>query len=134
LATIQEAFPQSYVILLSPQGARFQQKDVARLLDLGPNLVFVCGHYEGFDERIISYVDEQISLGDFITMGGEIPALALTEALIRAVPSAIREESYQQETFINSQLDFASYAPPRIFEGFAVPEILLSGHHQKIAA
>ncbi|CAG8793861.1 21768_t:CDS:1, partial [Racocetra persica] len=134
LATIQEIHAPSYVILLTPQGERFRQEDVARLLNLGPNLVFVCGRYEGFDERIVNYVDEQISLGDFITMGGEIPALAITEALIRAVPGAIKKESYQQETFTNSQLDFANYAPPRIFEGLAVPEVLLSGHHQKIAA
>ncbi|CAG8450278.1 11066_t:CDS:10 [Racocetra fulgida] len=133
LTSIQELYPQSYFILLSPQGRTFQQKDVERLLNQAPNLVFICGRYEGFDERIVNYVDEQISVGDFITMGGEIPALAITEALIRAVPGVIRVESYQQETFTNSRLDFASYAPPRIFEGLVVPEVLLSGDHQKIA-
>lgn len=133
LATIQEAYPDSYFILLSPQGEKFTQKDVPRLLHQAPNLVFICGHYEGFDERILNYIDEQISLGDFITMGGEIPALALTEAIIRAIPGVIQAESYQQETFTNSQLDFASYTRPRVFENLAVPTILLSGHHQKIA-
>ncbi len=133
LANIQEIYPQSYFILLSPQGKKFQQKEVARLLNQTPNLVFICGRYEGFDERIINYVDEQISVGDFITMGGEIPALAITEALIRAIPGAIQAESYQQETFTNSRLDYANYAPPRVFEDLAVPEVLLSGHHQKIA-
>ncbi|CAI2193788.1 14926_t:CDS:2 [Funneliformis geosporum] len=100
LATIQEDYPNSYLILLSPQGKTFTQK-------------------------------EQISIGDFITMGGEIPALALTDSLIRAIPGAIQPESYQQET-TNSRLDFATYTRPENFEGLEVPPILLSGHHQKI--
>ena len=132
LSVIQETHYPSYLILLSPQGKRFQQEDVERLLSQSPNLVFVCGHYEGFDERILHYVDEQISLGDFITMGGEIPALAITEALIRAIPGVIQTESYQQET-TSSQLDFATYTRPFTFEGLSVPSVLLSGNHQKIA-
>ena len=133
LATIQETYPNSYLILLSPQGQTFTQKDVPRLLNQASNLVFICGHYEGFDERIWHYIDEQISVGDFITMGGEIPALAITDALIRAIPGVIEPESYQQETFHNSQLDFASYTSPENFDNLSVPEVLLSGHHKKIA-
>ena len=132
LATVQEFYFPNYVVLLSPQGKRFQQKDILPLLNQAPNFVFICGHYEGFDERILAYVDEQISIGDFVTMGGEIPALVITEALIRAVPGVIQAESYQQETFTNSQLDFATYTRPENFNNFSVPEILLSGHHQKI--
>jgi tRNA (guanine37-N1)-methyltransferase len=132
LATIQETYPSSYLILLSPQGRTFKQKDVLRLLSYTPNLVFICGHYEGFDERIWHYIDEQISAGEFITMGGEIPALLITEAIIRAIPGAIKPESYQWETFFDSQLDFASYTRPKIFGNFSVPEVLLSGHHKKI--
>ena len=131
LATIQEDYPNSYLILLSPQGKTFTQKDVPRLLNQSANLVFICGHYEGFDERIWHYIDEQISIGDFITMGGEIPALVLTDSLIRAIPGAIQPESYQQET-TDSLLDFSTYTRPKIYEGLEVPEILLSGNHQKI--
>jgi len=133
LATVQEFYFPNYVVLLSPQGKRFQQKDILPLLNQAPNLVFICGHYEGFDERILAYVDEQISIGDFVTMGGEIPALVITEALIRAVPGVIQAESYQQETFTNYQLDFANYTRPRFFRNLAIPSVLLSGHHQKIA-
>jgi tRNA (guanine37-N1)-methyltransferase len=132
LATIQEAYTNSYLILLSPQGKTFTQKDVSRLLNQTTNLVFICGHYEGFDERIWHYIDEQISIGSFITMGGEIPALAITDALIRAIPEAIKSESYQQETFHNSLLDFATYTRPTEYEGLKVPEVLLSGNHKKI--
>jgi len=132
LANIQETYPKSYLILLSPQGKKFTQEDVPRLLNQAPNLVFICGHYEGFDERIWYYIDEQISIGDFITMGGEIPALTITDALIRAIPGAIQPESYQQETFTNSQLDFATYTRPETFEGLKVPSVLLSGNHKEI--
>jgi len=132
LANIQETYPDSYLILLSPQGKRFTQEDVPRLLNQVPNLVFICGHYEGFDERIWHYIDEQISIGDFITMGGEIPALTITESLIRAIPGAIDPQSYQQETFTNSQLDFATYTRPEVFEGLKVPSVLLSGNHKEI--
>ena len=87
-----------YVILLSPQGKRFTQKDVKRLIKK-KNLVFICGHYEGIDERIYNYIDEQISVGDFVTSGGEIPALLIAETLIRALPGVLSPEAYQNETF-----------------------------------
>ena len=132
LANIQEAYPNSYLILLSPQGKRFTQGDVPRLLNQASSLVFICGHYEGFDERIWYYIDEQISVGDFITMGGEMPALVITDALVRAIPGAIDPQSYQQETFTNSQWDFASYTHPEVFEGLKVPSVLLSGNHKEI--
>ena len=132
LATIQKNYPNSYLIPLSPQGKTFNQKDVPRLLKKTANLVFICGHYEGFDERIWYYIDEQISVGNFITMGGEIPALAITDALIRAIPGAIQPESYQQETFHDSQLDFAVYTRPEIYDGRKVPAVLLSGNHKEI--
>ena len=122
-----------YVILLSPQGKRFTQKDVKRLIQTSKNLVFICGHYEGIDERIFSYIDEQISAGDFITSGGEMPALLITDALIRALPGFIAPEVYQNETFrIRGKFDFSAYTRPAVFEGQKVPEILLSGNHQKI--
>ena len=122
-----------YVILLSPQGKRFTQKDVKRLIQTSKNLVFICGHYEGIDERIFSYIDEQISAGDFITSGGEMPALLITDALIRALPGFIAPEVYQNETLrFEGKFDFSSYTRPAIFEGQKVPKVLLSGNHQKI--
>src|SRR2546421_646413 len=113
LAIIEEDYTNSYLILVSLIVKLFTQLDVLRLLNQSANLVFICGHYEGFDERIWHYIDEQISIGDFITMGGEVPALALTDSLIRAIPGAIQPESYQQET-TNSLLDFAAYTRPEI--------------------
>ncbi|CAJ0761711.1 9271_t:CDS:2 [Entrophospora sp. SA101] len=98
-----------YVILLSPQGKRFTQKDVERLIQK-KNLVFICGHYEGIDERVNNYIDEQISVGDFVTSGGEVPALLITETLIRALPGVLSPEAYQNETFqTENSFDFASY-------------------------
>lgn len=132
LANIQAKHHNSHLILLSPQGKTFTQQDVSRLLKQSSNLVFICGHYEGFDERIWHYIDEQISIGEFVTMGGEMPALTITDALIRAIPGAIKEESYQQETFHNSQLDFATYTRPENFEDLKVPSVLLSGNHKEI--
>ena len=121
-----------YVILLSPQGKRFTQKDVKRLIKK-KNLVFICGHYEGIDERIYDYIDEQISVGDFITSGGEIPALLITETLIRALPGVLSPEAYQNETFqTENSFDFASYTRPAVFRGQNVPEVLLSGNHSEI--
>lgn len=121
-----------YVVLLSPQGKRFTQKDVKRLTQ-NKNLVFVCGHYEGLDERILNYVDEQISVGDFITSGGEMPALLITETLIRALPGVLSTEAYQNETFqAGNFFDFAAYTRPATFEGQTVPAVLLSGNHQRI--
>ncbi|RHZ37225.1 tRNA (guanosine(37)-N1)-methyltransferase TrmD [endosymbiont GvMRE of Glomus versiforme] len=133
LAAVYENYGKNcYVILLSPQGKRFTQKDVKRL-NQNKNLVFLCGHYEGFDERILNYIDEQISVGDFITSGGEIPALLITEVLIRALPGVLSTEVYQNETFQTENFfDFAAYTRPAIFEGQEVPAVLLSGNHQKI--
>ena len=134
LAAVYEKHSENcYVILLSPQGKRFTQKDVKRLIQTNKNLVFICGHYEGIDERILNYIDEQISAGDFITSGGEMPALLITDALIRALPGFISLEVYQNETLrLEGKFDFSTYTRPAIFEGQKVPKVLLSGNHQKI--
>src|SRR4051794_22964635 len=135
LAAVYENYGKNcYVILLSPQGKRFTQKDVKRLTQ-NKNLVFICGHYEGVDERILTYIDEKISVGDFITSGGEIPSLLITESLIRALPGVLSEEAYHNETFqAENSFDFAAYTRPAVFDEQAVPAVLLSGHHQKIQA
>jgi tRNA (guanine37-N1)-methyltransferase len=133
LASVYENYGKNcYIILLSPQGKRFTQKDVERLIK-NKNLVFICGRYEGIDERILSYVDEQISIGDFVASGGEMPALLITETLIRALPGTLSAEAYQNETFQGeNSFDFAAYTRPVIFGGQEVPAVLLSGNHQKI--
>jgi len=134
LAAVYENFGKNcYIILLSPQGKRFTQKDAERLIKASKNLVFLCGHYEGFDERIRDYVDEQISVGDFVTSGGEIPALLITETLIRALPGVLSLEAYQNETcLLMNEFDFAAYTRPAVFENQEVPAVLLSGNHRKI--
>jgi tRNA (guanine37-N1)-methyltransferase len=135
ISSVQEAMgEESYVILLSPQGKKFEQRDAERLLEKR-NLIFVCGHYEGFDERIRNYVDEQISIGDFITTGGETPSLVMTDVIIRAIPGSIKRESYEMETFSNknvSNLDFSNYTRPYSFDGSEVPKVLRSGNHKEI--
>ena len=133
LAKAYEDYGQNcHVILLSPQGKIFNQRKVPSLIEK-QNLVFICGHYEGFDERILNYVDEEISVGSFVASGGEVPALLISEALIRALPGVLSKEAYQNETFLSeNKFDFSAYTRPFIFEGQKVPQVLLSGHHQKI--
>jgi len=134
IATIQELYYKSYLILLTPQGKRFNQKDILRILNKSSNLIFICGRYEGFDARINNFIDEQLSIGDFITMGGEIPALVITESLIRAIPKFIQVESFQKESFMEkkNKFDFDSYTRPSNYENLKVPDSLLSGNHKEI--
>lgn len=121
----------SKVILLTPQGVPYKQKD-AISLSSEKHLIFVCGHYEGFDERILDYVDMEISIGDFVLTGGEIPAMAVVDSVVRLVNGVIRDESYMNESFSSKYLDYPVYTKPVIFNGVAVPEVLLSGNHKKI--
>jgi tRNA (guanine37-N1)-methyltransferase len=119
-------------ILLSPQGEQLDQKQVIEL-SKQKHLFLICGRYEGFDERIISFVDRQISIGDYIMTGGEIPALVLIEAVARLIPGAVKEkESIVQDSFSDGLLDYACYTRPAEFEGLNVPEILVSGDHKKV--
>jgi tRNA (guanine37-N1)-methyltransferase len=131
LSTIEEKNKNPYIILLSPQGKTFEQKDVERLVNK-KNIVFICGHYEGLDQRINNYIDEQISIGDFITMGGELPSLVISESLIRAIPNFIHPESYQNESFSESKFDYDSYTRPELFDNLEIPKILKSGNHKEI--
>jgi tRNA (guanine37-N1)-methyltransferase len=131
LCAAEEKYGKLYTILLSPQGNLFEQKDVERLLEK-KNIVFICGHYEGVDKRIEYYVDEKISIGNFITMGGELPSLIISEAIIRAIPNFIHPESYKNETFSDLGFDHDSYTRPSFFENLSVPEVLKSGNHKEI--
>ncbi|RYZ08892.1 MAG: tRNA (guanosine(37)-N1)-methyltransferase TrmD [Myxococcales bacterium] len=122
-------------ILLTPQGRRFTQVDARRLAEK-PKLVLTCGRYEGFDERVRSFVDEELSLGDFVVTGGEVPAMCLLEAVIRLLPGVLgngdsaREESFSEEC--GGLLEYPHYTRPVSFRGMDVPEVLRNGDHAKI--
>jgi tRNA (guanine37-N1)-methyltransferase len=122
------------VCLLAPQGERFSQKIAGNILDYG-NISFICGRYEAVDQRFIDRnVDLQISIGDFVLSGGEIPAMAIMDAVIRLIPGALGDgESAAQDSFMNGLLDYPHYTRPEIYENLSVPDVLLGGHHAKIA-
>jgi tRNA (guanine37-N1)-methyltransferase len=125
--------PNLRVILLSPQGRLFKQPLAVELANLD-NLLLVCGHYEGFDERVQYFIDDEISLGDFILTGGEIPALAVLDAVTRLLPGSLGDEdSAGEDSFKDNLLKGPQYTRPREFAGHGVPEMLLSGDHSRIA-
>ena len=121
----------SYVILMDPEGSLYKEKDAKRLKEY-KHLILICGHYEGIDERIKHYVDEVMSIGDYILTGGEIPAMAITDSIVRLLPGVITDESLDNESFNNNLLDYPVYTKPREYEALEVPEVLLSGDHKKI--
>jgi len=122
------------IILLCPQGERFTQKK-AEELARDEHLVFICGHYEGFDERIREHLaTDEISLGDFVLTGGETAAMVMIDAIVRLLPGALSKvSSHEDDSFSNGLLEFPQYTRPEDFRGMKVPEILLSGNHAKIA-
>lgn len=122
---------ESKVILLTPQGNTYNQK-MAYELSNEKHLIFICGHYEGFDERIRSIVDLEVSIGDFVLTGGEIPSMAICDSVIRLIDGVIDKDSSSEESFNNNLLDYPVYTRPAVYRGLAVPEVLLSGHHAKI--
>ena len=120
------------VILMTPDGIPYKQK-MAYDLSNEKHLIIICGHYEGFDERIRSICDLEVSIGDYVLTGGEVPAMVLVDSITRLLPGVIREDSHLEDSFNeNYLLDYATYTKPRIYEGMEVPEILLSGDHKKI--
>lgn len=120
------------VIMLTPSGVPYKQK-MAYDLSKEKHLILICGHYEGFDERIKSICDMFISIGDYILTGGEVPAMVLVDSITRLIPGVINERSHIEDSFNdNFLLDYPSYTKPAVYEGMAVPEILLSGDHKKI--
>jgi len=129
------ADPPGEVILMSPQGRRLDQALAAELAKR-ERIILVAGRYEGYDERIrLGLADEEISLGDFVLSGGEIPAMAVVDAVVRLLPGALGSaESVAEESFADGLLEYPHYTRPRVFRGMAVPEVLLSGDHARIAA
>lgn len=122
----------SKVIMLTPGGEVYKQ-EIAYNLSKEEHLILICGHYEGFDERIKSICDMELSIGDYVLTGGEIPAMVLVDSISRLLPEVISEDSFKNDSFsTDSLLDYPTYTKPRIFEGMEVPEVLISGDHKKI--
>ena len=121
----------SKVILLTPDGVVYQQK---KTYDISKekHLILICGHYEGFDDRIRTICDLEISIGDYVLTGGELASMVITDSIVRLLPGVIKENSHQNDSFNNNLLDYPTYTKPRVFRGMEVPEVLTSGDHKKI--
>lgn len=131
LEKLKQESPKAHTILLSPQGQTFNQPKAQKLTDY-QSLIFICGHYEGVDERIRQHLmDEEISIGNYVLTGGEIPAMVLTNAVVRLLPGVLDPETIQQESFATGEdlFDYPHYTRPEEFQGWKVPEVLLSGNH-----
>jgi tRNA (guanine37-N1)-methyltransferase len=133
LQKLKEETPQSKILLMSPQGRQFDQQEAAKLSQ-ETGLIFVCGRYEGFDERIRSMVDAEYSIGDFVLTGGELPAMVMIDAIARLVPGVLGNcNSAVTDSFSDGLLEHPHYTRPSEWGGMKVPEVLLSGDHAKIA-
>ena len=121
----------SLVIMLTPDGKTFNQKQAINLAK-EKHLILLCGHYEGFDERIKSICDVFISIGDYILTGGEIPSMLVIDSITRLLDGVITSDSLEMESFNNNLLDYPTYTKPRVFRGMEVPDVLISGDHKKI--
>lgn len=127
--------PESYVVYMSPKGTPLSQNKIIQMANDIKHLVIICGHYEGLDERIIQLcVDEQISVGDFVLTGGEIPAMALVDSVSRYVDGVLHNsDSVEDESFSDGLLEYPQYTRPQEFMGLRVPDVLLNGNHKEIA-
>ena len=128
LASIKE---KTKIILLTPQGKPFNQK-LANELAKEESITLIAGRYEGFDERISNLVDEEISIGDYVLTGGELPSMIVADAIIRLVPNVIKKESFTNDSFQKNLLDYPQYTRPANYKGMKVPEVLLNGNHKEI--
>ena len=130
---VREEDPDVRVIFLAPSGRLFDQEMAVELAQV-PSLLLICGHYEGVDERVRSFIDAEISIGDFILTGGEIPALVVVDAVTRLIPGVLgNDAATEDESFQTGLLEYPHYTRPREFEGLTVPEVLVSGDHARIA-
>ena len=121
----------SHVILMAPAGKTYKQEDAHRLSE-HEHLIIICGHFEGFDQRITKYVDEIFSIGDYILCGGEIPAMVISESMMRLVDGSMKKESVLDESFENGLLEYPQYTRPYDYNGDKVPDVLLSGDHEAV--
>ena len=134
-AVCEELGHRPHLIYLSPQGKTLTQQRARELAEM-PELCLLCGHYEGIDERVIdAFVDDQISIGDYVLTGGELPAMVLADCVSRMIPGVLSDEiCFTEESHFSSLLEYPQYTRPAVWEGRAVPEVLLSGHHKNIAS
>ena len=122
----------SKIFYMSPRGKVFKQ-EMAREMSKFEHIILLCGHYEGIDQRVIDYFEiQELSIGDYVLTGGELPAMVVADSIIRLIPGVIREESAQEESFSENLLEYNQYTRPAEFRGMSVPEVLLSGHHKNI--
>ena len=126
-----ENFESATVILTSPSGTPFTQKKAIEL-SKKDHIIIICGHYEGIDARVLDYVDEEISIGDYVLTGGEMPAAVIMDAVSRLKPGVISEDSTMIESFDDDLLEYPQYTRPQVYDGKSVPDILISGHHANI--
>jgi tRNA (guanine37-N1)-methyltransferase len=130
--SVKKKLPNAKVILMTPRGEKFTQIYAKKLSKLS-EIIMICGHYEGFDERITKIVDMEISVGDYILTGGELPAMTVVDAVVRLIPGVLGDkQSPHEESFSQGLLEYPQYTRPDVFEGMKVPEVLLSGDHNKI--
>jgi len=122
---------QTKVYLMSPQGKLFNQK-MAQKLSHETHIILLCGHYEGVDARVLDIIDGEISIGDYVLTGGEIPAMIVTDAMVRLIPDVIHEQSSAEDSLSKGWLKYPQYTKPETYKGYTVPDILLSGHHANI--
>ncbi|HDL89584.1 MAG TPA: tRNA (guanosine(37)-N1)-methyltransferase TrmD [Thermodesulforhabdus norvegica] len=132
IEALQKLPPKGWILLLSPQGNIFTQKKARQLSSL-PRLILICGRYEGIDDRISNFIDEEVSIGDYVLSGGEVAALVLIDAVARLIPGVVGNvESVISESFERCLLEYPQFTRPRDFRGYKVPEILISGNHEAI--
>ena len=127
--------PTAKVLLMTPRGARWKQAVAQEYADATHGYIFVCGRYEGYDERIVSLVDESLSVGDYVLTGGELPAMTIVDSIVRLIPGVLGGESSALiESFTDGEtLEFPQYTRPEEYAGMKVPDVLLSGHHGEIS-
>ncbi len=124
-------YQNAYKIITSAQGNTFNQNKAKQLSEF-EHIIIICGHYEGIDNRVLNYVDEEISIGDYILTGGEIPALTIIDSVIRLLPNAITDMSIEDESFESGLLEYPQYTKPYEYDGYKVPDVLISGNHEEI--
>lgn len=135
IESAKQATPKAKVVLMTPRGQRFNQAKARKLADAQTDLIFVCARYEGYDERVVEFVDEQISIGDYVLTGGELPAMVVIDSVVRLLPGVLGgETSAEIESFSDGEtLEYPQYTRPESFREMKVPKILLSGNHGEIA-
>ena len=130
-AIVDNSTNKSRVLMMTPQGKKYNQA-FAEELSKEEDIVLLCGHYEGFDERIRGYVDDEVSIGDFVLTGGELASMAIADSVIRLLDNAIKEESHLDDSFSTGLLEYPQYTRPVEYDGKSVPQVLLSGNHKEI--